>query len=53
MPRKNFKVDLKMETLYTFDVKAVDIHEMGQLHGTWGSLAIIVGEDSFEIIGEN
>lgn len=35
MPRKNFKVDLKMETLYTFDVKAVDIHEAKRLTEQW------------------
>jgi hypothetical protein len=23
---------------------------MGQLHGTWGGLALIPGEDSFEVI---
>ena len=26
------------------------IDDMGQLHGTWGGLAVIPGEDSFEII---
>lgn len=25
------------------------IDDMGQLHGTWGGLAVIPGEDSFEI----
>lgn len=29
------------------------IDALGQLHGTWGGLAIIPGEDSYEIIGEN
>jgi hypothetical protein len=29
-------------------VKFVD--GMGQLHGTWGGLALIPGEDSFEVI---
>lgn len=24
---------------------------MGQLHGTWGGLAVIPGEDSFMVIG--
>jgi hypothetical protein len=27
------------------------IDDIGQLHGTWGGLAVIPGEDSFEIIG--
>ena len=27
------------------------IDDAGQLHGTWGGLAVIPGEDSFEIIG--
>lgn len=26
---------------------------LGQLHGTWGGLAIIPDEDTYEIIGEN
>ena len=29
------------------------IDDMGQLHGTWGGLAVIPGEDSFEIIEKN
>jgi acetylornithine/succinyldiaminopimelate/putrescine aminotransferase len=29
-------------------VKFVD--DMGQLHGTWGGLSLIPGEDSFEVI---
>lgn len=28
------------------------IDGIGQLHGTWGSLAIIPTEDTYEIIGE-
>ena len=28
------------------------IDDMGQLHGTWGGLAVIPGEDSFEIVKE-
>ena len=28
------------------------IDSLGQLHGTWGGLAIIPGEDEFEIIGD-
>ena len=26
------------------------IDDMGQLHGTWGGLAVIPGEDDYEII---
>ena len=29
-------------------IKSID--DMGQLHGTWGGLAVIPGEDGFEII---
>ena len=29
------------------------IDGMGQLHGTWGGLAIIPEEDTFEVIKEN
>lgn len=29
-------------------VKSVD--SIGQLHGTWGGLAVIPGEDKFEVI---
>lgn len=28
------------------------IDDMGQLHGTWGGLAVIPEEDSFEVISE-
>ena len=31
------------------EVTSVD--DMGQLHGTWGGLALIPGTDDFEIIG--
>ena len=26
------------------------IDDMGQLHGTWGGLAVIPGEDAYEVI---
>ena len=29
-------------------IKSID--DMGQLHGSWGGLAIIPGEDNFEVI---
>jgi len=28
------------------------VDDMGQLHGTWGGLAVIPGEDSFEVISD-
>ena len=28
------------------------IDDMGQIHGTWGGLALVPGEDSFEVIEE-
>jgi hypothetical protein len=28
------------------------IDSMGQLHGSWGGLAVIPGEDSFEVIAK-
>lgn len=30
--------------------KVTSIDSMGQLHGTWGSLAVIPEEDEFEIV---
>lgn len=33
------------------DVRFVD--DIGQLHGTWGGLAVIPEEDDFEIINHN
>lgn len=32
-------------------VKSVD--DIGQLHGTWGGLAVIPDEDAFEVVGVN
>ena len=29
-------------------VRSID--DMGQIHGSWGGLALVPGEDSFEII---
>jgi len=28
------------------------IDSIGQLHGTWGGLALIPGEDTFKVVGE-
>ena len=33
--------------------KITHIDSIGQLHGTWGGLAVIPGEDKFEVIEEN
>lgn len=27
------------------------VDDMGQLHGTWGFLAVIPGQDSFRVVG--
>lgn len=32
-------------------VKSID--DIGQLHGTWGGLAVVPGTDIFTIIGQN
>ncbi len=32
--------------------EVMSIDDIGQLHGTWGTLAIIPGVDKFEIINE-
>lgn len=32
----------------TGEVKSID--SLGQLHGTWGGLAVIPGEDSYHIV---
>lgn len=38
---------------YTNKVGVVEfIDNMGQLHGTWGSLVVVPSEDTIEIIGE-
>ena len=41
------------DSLYDGRIGVVEhIDGIGQLHGTWGGLAIIPDEDSFEIINE-
>ena len=38
---------------YTGRVGVVEFYDsLGQLHGTWGKLVIVPGEDKYEIIGE-
>lgn len=52
------KVGDKIKILYMSDVPryagrqgvVTIIDDIGQLHGTWGGLAVIPGEDEFEII---
>ena len=48
-------IDMSGEPHYYGRVGVVThIDDMGQLHGTWGGLAVIPGEDSFEVLeGEN
>lgn len=45
---------MKGEPQYTGAIGEVTlIDDMGQLHGTWGGLAVIPEEDEFEIITMN
>lgn len=45
---------MKGEPSYRGKVGVVEhIDDIGQLHGTWGGLAIIPEEDEFEILNEN
>ena len=56
----NYKVGDKIRIIYMADepkytgregtIRSID--DMGQLHGSWGGLAVIPGEDCFEIITE-
>ena len=47
-------IEMKGEPEYTGKLGEVTvIDSIGQLHGTWGGLAIIPEEDTFEIIKEN
>ena len=47
-------IEMKGEPEYTGKLGEVTIIDgIGQLHGTWGGLAIIPEEDTFEIIKEN
>lgn len=46
-------IEMRGEPQYSGKLGRVTvIDSIGQLHGTWGGLAIIPGEDSFEIIKE-
>lgn len=43
-------IDMKGEPQYKGETgRVTHIDAAGQLHGTWGSLAIIPGEDTFEV----
>ena len=45
-------VSMKDEPRYTDkEGKVTHIDSIGQLHGTWGGLAVIPGEDEFYIVG--
>ena len=47
-------IEMKGEPEYTGKLGEVTIIDgIGQLHGTWGGLAIIPEEDTFEVIKEN
>lgn len=44
-------IEMQGEPQYTGREGVVrSIDDMGQLHGSWGGLAIIPGEDQFELI---
>ena len=44
-------IDMNGEPHYCGRVGVVThIDSMGQLHGTWGGLAVIPGEDAYEVI---
>ena len=47
-------IEMKGEPEYTGKLGEVTVIDgIGQLHGTWGGLAIIPEEDTFEIIKES
>ena len=47
-------IEMKGEPEYTGKLGEITVIDgIGQLHGTWGGLAIIPEEDTFEIIKEN
>ena len=47
-------IEMKGEPEYTGKLGEITvIDSIGQLHGTWGGLAIIPEEDTFEVIKEN
>ena len=47
-------VNMKGEPRYTDkEGKVTHIDAIGQLHGTWGGLAVIPGEDEFYVVEEN
>ena len=47
-------IEMKGEPEYTGKLGEVTVIDgIGQLHGTWGGLAIIPEEDTFEVIKEN
>lgn len=46
-------IDMRDEPYYTGKTGMVEyVDSIGQLHGTWGGLAIIPEEDKFEIVDD-
>lgn len=44
-------IEMNGEPHYSGRVGVVErIDDIGQLHGTWGGLAVIPGEDAFEVL---
>ena len=47
-------ITMKDEPTYSGRIGVVElVDDMNQLHGTWGSLAVIPGVDSFQILEDN
>ena len=45
------KIVMKGEPNYSGRIGTIElIDDMGQLHGSWGGCAVILGEDSYRII---
>lgn len=46
-------INMNGEPYYTGRIGTVtDIDDIGQIHGTWGGLAIIDGEDEYRVIDD-
>ena len=44
-------IDMRGEPQYNGKVGIVDyVDDIGQLHGTWGGLAVVPEEDDFEVL---
>ena len=54
MGKKIQIIYMKGEPQYSGKVGVVKkVDDAGQLHGTWGGLAVIPGEDMFKVIAED